>query len=31
MPHLPNWVVGICILLPIGNFIYKKWKNNKKK
>ena len=30
MPHFPEWFVLICILLPIGNQIYKKWKNRKK-
>ncbi|CVI72484.1 hypothetical protein NDGK_02564 [Clostridiales bacterium CHKCI001] len=31
MPHFPEWFVAICVLLPIGNFIYRKWKENKKK
>ena len=30
MPHFPDWFIAICILLPIGNFIYRKWKNSKK-
>ncbi len=30
MPHFPEWFVLICILLPIENQIYKKWKNRKK-
>ena len=31
MPHFPEWFVAICILLPIGNYIYRKWKQNKRK
>lgn len=31
MPHFPEWFVVICILLPIGNAVYKVWKNNRKK
>ena len=31
MTHFPDWFIAVCILLPIGNFIYRKWKNNKRK
>ena len=28
MPHFPDWLVGVFVLLPIAVAIYKAWKNS---
>jgi len=29
MPHFPDWMVVILVMLPIVNLIYKAWKKRK--
>lgn len=31
MPHLPEWLVIVCILFPIVTIIYRLFKNNREK